>query len=33
MSLENQIRNWMQGKEDELVTALAPLIAAESTLG
>lgn len=33
MSLENQIHSWMQNRQDELISALAPLIAAESTLG
>jgi len=31
MTVEERIRQWMQGREDELVEALAPLIAAEST--
>ena len=31
MTVEEKIRHWMRGREDELVEALAPLIAAEST--
>ena len=31
MTVEEEIRHWMHGREDELVEALAPLIAAEST--
>lgn len=31
MTVEEKIRHWMHGREDELVEALAPLIAAEST--
>lgn len=31
MTTEERISEWMQGREDELVEALAPLIAAEST--
>ena len=31
MTVEEKIRHWMHGREDELVKALAPLIAAEST--
>ncbi len=32
MTIEEQISNWMNGREDELVEALTPLIEAESTL-
>lgn len=32
MSLKTQIHNWMAGREDELVAALAPLIAIDSTI-
>ena len=32
MTTEEKIKQWMLGREDELVEALAPLIAAESTL-
>ena len=31
MTTEERISEWMQGREDELVEALVPLIAAEST--
>ena len=31
MTTEERISEWMQGREDELVEALEPLIAAEST--
>ena len=31
MTTEERISEWMQGRENELVEALAPLIAAEST--
>ena len=31
MTVEEKIRQWMHGREDELVEALVPLIAAEST--
>lgn len=33
MTLTEQIRAWMDGREDELVAALAPLIAVDSTTG
>ena len=31
MTVEERITQWMQGREEELVAALAPIIAAEST--
>ena len=33
MTVEERISEWMEGREDELVEALRPLIEAESTLG
>lgn len=33
MTLKEQIHNWMAGREDEFVAALAPLIAIDSTTG
>ena len=33
MTLKEQIRGWMAGREDEFVAALAPLIAIDSTTG
>ena len=33
MTVEERISDWMDGREDELVEVLAPLIEAESTLG
>ena len=33
MTLKEQIHNWMAGREDEFVDALAPLIAIDSTTG
>lgn len=33
MTLKEQIHNWMTGREDEFTTALAPLIAIDSTMG
>lgn len=33
MSLKDQIRGWMRGREDEFVEALRPLIAVDSTMG
>ena len=33
MTLKEKIHGWMEGREDEFVSALAPLIAIDSTLG
>jgi len=33
MTLKEKIRGWMEGREEEFVSALAPLIAIDSTLG
>ena len=33
MTLKERIHNWMAGREDEFVDALAPLIAIDSTTG